>query len=233
MIKYILLATAIASPAWAQMPHAGEMGQMQGMSPGSPMAGMNGAEGMEAGGSGGMEMQYMPGMMEMMGGMMKMMQSMNDKPAGIAGSPLSEPGQSAFAAIAEVVRQLESDPQTDWSKVNIDALRQHLRDMDVVMIDSGVLTEELERGLRFRITGGPDAAPSITRMVLAHAGIMDGVEQWRYTARELDNGAILEVQVPEGDLAKLKGLGFYGLLASGMHHQPHHWAIANGSGMGG
>ena len=35
-------------------------------------------------------------------------------------------GQDAFAAIQEIVEILAADPKTDWSKVNIDALRQHL-----------------------------------------------------------------------------------------------------------
>ncbi len=38
------------------------------------------------------------------------------------------PGQDAFGAIQEIVRVLESDPKTDWSKVDLEALRQHLGD---------------------------------------------------------------------------------------------------------
>ena len=34
-------------------------------------------------------------------------------------------GQEAFATIGEIVRILEADPRTDWSKVNIEALRHH------------------------------------------------------------------------------------------------------------
>ena len=39
------------------------------------------------------------------------------------------PGQAAFGAIQEIVGILEADPKTDWSKVNLKALRQHLIDM--------------------------------------------------------------------------------------------------------
>jgi hypothetical protein len=39
------------------------------------------------------------------------------------------PGQVAFGAIPEVVRILEANPATEWSKVNISALQQHLIDM--------------------------------------------------------------------------------------------------------
>src|SRR6516225_4871594 len=47
---------------------------------------------------------------------------------GMTGQPIL-PGQDAFGAIQEIVQILQSDPTTDWSKVNISALRQHLIDM--------------------------------------------------------------------------------------------------------
>jgi hypothetical protein len=33
---------------------------------------------------------------------------------------------------------------------------------------------------------------------------------------------------PDKDAAKLRGLGFFGVLALGMHHQAHHLMIARG-----
>jgi hypothetical protein len=49
-----------------------------------------------------------------------------------------QPGQGAFAAIQEIVEILEADPETDWSKVDIGALRQHLIDMDNVALHAQV-----------------------------------------------------------------------------------------------
>ena len=46
----------------------------------------------------------------------------------------THPGQEAFGTIQEIVRILEADPITDWSKVNIGALREHLIDMDEVTL---------------------------------------------------------------------------------------------------
>lgn len=43
----------------------------------------------------------------------------------MSGTP-AEPGQGTFAAIAEIVALLQSDPTTDWATVDIEALRQHL-----------------------------------------------------------------------------------------------------------
>ena len=48
---------------------------------------------------------------------------------GAATSP-PMPGQDAFGAIQEIVQILDADPKTDWSKVDLEALRQHLIDMD-------------------------------------------------------------------------------------------------------
>ncbi|MCF6302934.1 MAG: hypothetical protein L3J13_07005, partial [Devosiaceae bacterium] len=148
--------------------------------------------------------------------------------ANINKAPVSEPGQSAFAAIAEIVAKLSANPDTDWNKVSIATLREHLRDMDVVTINSTATTNSIEGGLEFVVTGAQNVSPSIQRMVLAHADIMQGIEGWNYTAETLPDGARLRVIVPEEDLPKLTALGFYGLMASGMHHQAHHWAMATG-----
>jgi len=57
--------------------------------------------------------------------------------AGHSAAP-TLPGQDAFGAIQEVVRILESDPTTDWSKVNLEGLRQHLIDVNDVTLRSEV-----------------------------------------------------------------------------------------------
>ncbi len=49
-----------------------------------------------------------------------------------------------------------------------------------------------------------------------------------YSTRETSEGAVMDVRVPEQDLPKWKGLGFFGVMAGGMHHQPHHWMMATG-----
>ena len=162
------------------------------------------------------------------GGSMAMAGMTTGAPQGVGGSPVSEPGQSAFAAIAEIVAVLKADPNTDWSKVNIDGLREHLRDMDIVTIDSKTETTEVDGGLRFVVTGEGDVADAIRRMAIAHTGMMDGVDGWVYSTEVVPNGAAMTVTVPEGDFARLRALGFYGIMASGMHHQPHHWAMATG-----
>lgn len=145
-----------------------------------------------------------------------------------AGLPL-EPGQSAFAAIQEIVGLLERDPATDWSKVNIEALRQHLIDMDNVTLRARAATEEATGSIRFIVTGDGAVQDSIRRMVLAHAAMMEGQNNWHFQAEPISDGAILMV-TPEdpSQLVKLRALGFIGIMSEGMHHQMHHMMLARG-----
>ncbi len=140
----------------------------------------------------------------------------------------TQAGQGAFAAIQEIVEILEADPRTDWSKVDIEALRQHLIDMNNVTLYAAVTSEPVEGGMRFTVTGTGPVRDSIRRMLSAHAHTMDGAGGWRYAARDIDSGATLTVRVPPQDLVKLKALGFIGVMARGMHHQEHHLMIARG-----
>lgn len=143
-------------------------------------------------------------------------------------APVSEPGQGAFAAIAEIVAKLDSNPDTDWNTVNIRGLREHLRDMDVVTIDAVAVAKEVVGGMQFTVTGAPNVAPSIRRMTLAHAAVMGKINGWAYTAQKIDRGAMVTMIVPPKDLPKIKALGFFGMMASGSHHQAHHWMMASG-----
>jgi hypothetical protein len=153
-------------------------------------------------------------------------------PAASMGRPMAamptQPGQGAFAAIEEVVQILEADPTTDWSKVNIEALRQHLIDMDNVTLHADVRSEAAEGGMTFIISGTGPIRDSIQRMVMAHAATMNGVAGWQFAAAITETGATLTVKTPASDIEKLQALGFIGVLTRGMHHQMHHLMIARG-----
>ena len=152
--------------------------------------------------------------------------------AGPSGaSVLTEPGQGAFAALSEVVRVLEADPATDWSKVDLDGLRDHLRDMDRLVSDAAVRTEDLADGLRMSVTGDADTIATVRRMVPAHAAELARDERWRVEAATTDEGAMLTVTSDDpATVARIKGLGFFGLMASQDHHREHHLMMALGRG---
>jgi hypothetical protein len=144
------------------------------------------------------------------------------------GTP-QEAGQGAFAAIAEIVAMLEADPETDWSKVRIAALREHLVDMSEVTLQASVAEEALADGLAMMVTGTARTLEAIQRMVPTHAAELDAMQGWSAAAETTAEGAKLTVTSSDPAMqVKIKGLGFYGLLATGSHHQAHHLAIARG-----
>lgn len=148
--------------------------------------------------------------------------------AGMSAIEITEPGQSAFAAIEQIVMALNMDPSTDWSRVDISGLREHLRDMDLVFTSAGATGEIVAGGMRFTVTGDGRVREAIRNMTIAHAGVMNGVDSWKYTAEKHPEGATMTVTVPPFDMPRLKALGFFGVMVAGMHHQDHHWAMATG-----
>lgn len=138
-------------------------------------------------------------------------------------------GQSAFAAIAEIVALLEADPDTDWSKVDIAALREHLIDMNSLMLEAKATSTVEGDTIRFRIEGEGGVLRAIQAMVPAHAAELNKTGPWAVDAQTTSDGAVLAVKAPTaGELEKAKALGFFGLMAKGSHHQPHHLAMATG-----
>lgn len=146
---------------------------------------------------------------------------------------LVQGGQAAFAVITEVVALLEADRTTDWSRVNLEALRQHLIDMDAVTMRSRVVTTPMTAGLSMAITGDAATAGSIRRMVGAHAPMLTAAGPWRTTATPIVGGMRLDViATVDGDsatIARIRGLGFIGIMTQGAHHAEHHRMIASGA----
>jgi hypothetical protein len=169
---------------------------------------------------------YMQEMMRQCQGMMPM--GGHDGMRAASTTP-NLPGQDAFGAIQEVVRILEADPKTDWSQVNLEALRQHLIDMNEVTLKADASAEPIDGGLQVTITGSGRTLVAIQRMVPAWASTMNDQQGWSTKATPLPNGELLTVTATDPKEAQhIRGLGFIGLLVSGSIHQPHHLAMAKG-----
>jgi hypothetical protein len=154
------------------------------------------------------------------------MMAMHGNPAS---ANLSMPGQDAFGAIAELVHKLDADPKTDWSKVNLEALRQHLIDMNEVTLKAEASATAIDGGLDVAVTGTGRTLTAIQRMVPAHAAVIDGVNGWSVRSESLPDGVRLIVTSSDPrQIARIRGLGFIGILATGDHHLPHHFAISTG-----
>jgi hypothetical protein len=139
------------------------------------------------------------------------------------------PGQDAFGAIQEIVRILEADPKTDWSKVNLEALRHHLIDMNEVTLKADAASKQIDGGLEIAVTGNGPTLGAIQRMIPAHAQEINGRNGWSAKAAMVPNGVLLTVTSTDPkEVQHIRGLGFIGILVSGTHHQPHHLMVAKG-----
>jgi hypothetical protein len=138
------------------------------------------------------------------------------------------PGQEVFGTIQEIVRILEADPATDWSKVNIAALREHLIDMDEVTMRAAASERALDNGIEITVTGQGRTLEAIKRMVPAHAHELAALG-WQARTEDLPNGVKLVVTTTDPrQVVKLKALGFIGIMVQGSHHQLHHLMMAKG-----
>jgi len=154
---------------------------------------------------------------------------------GQSGTPdvttLTMPGQDAFGAIQEIVRMLEADANTDWSKVNLEALRQHLIDMNDVTLKAEAVAKPIEGGIEVTVTGAGRTVEAIQRMVPAHAHEIEQshLNGWSAKTEPLQDGVVLTVTSSDPQQVQhIRGLGFIGVMVSGSHHQPHHLGMAKG-----
>jgi len=155
------------------------------------------------------------------------MMQMHGHPSG--GALPTLPGQDAFGAVQEIVRILEADPTTDWSKVNLDALRAHLIDMNEVTLNADAAVVPVDGGIQVTVTGAGRTLGAIQRMVPAHAQEINGQYGWQARVESLPNGVTLIVTSADPQqIAKIRGLGFIGVMATGTHHQMHHLMMAKG-----
>ncbi len=212
----IVAATAYA---FAQMPsgHEGMHGQM---APGGQQ------QMMPPKGDGSMPGPMMHGPQGMNGPMGQHPMTMGHQ-GGLAGQP-TMPGQDAFGTIAEVVQILEADPATDWSKVDIAALREHLIDMNEVTLRAVATQRALDDGVEITVTGEGRTGEAIKRMLPAHAHELSQIG-WTAKTEDLPNGVKLVVTSTDAQqVIKLKALGFMGIMVQGTHHQAHHLMMAKG-----
>ena len=144
---------------------------------------------------------------------------------------LTEAGQDAFGTIQEVITALEDDPHTDWSQVNLEALRQHLLDMQDMTLHVDVLSSHfITNGLEVEIMPTTERSMlALQRVLAAHPAQLKNETGWNMQVTTLAEGYRLIITTDNiMDVDKIRGLGYIGLMAYGGHHQQHHWMLATG-----
>jgi hypothetical protein len=147
----------------------------------------------------------------------------------VAVRTLSEPGQGAFAALTEVVALLSADPATDWARVDITGLRNHLVDMDLLITATNVTQLDLPDGIQMTLQTSGAAGGAALRMVPAHVSVLAAETGWQNDVVIVDDVIIWTVTADTPEI--VQALGFYGLMATGDHHRAHHMALALGQPM--
>jgi hypothetical protein len=146
-------------------------------------------------------------------------------------SVLTESGTDIFATVQEVITRLEADPNTDWSKVNLERLRQHLRDMFEFSYNVDVISQQaIEQGVKIVVKATtPRAEKALTRVLNAHPAMLKIETGWTMRSQlQKDRYEITVTTNKPSEIDKIRGLGYIGLLAYGKHHQAHHWSMATG-----
>ena len=159
----------------------------------------------------------------------------HSKHASAASTPGAPAGQDAYAALAAAVAALEADSATDWSKVNVEALRQHLITMNDVTLGARSTQTNVPGGARMDVTGEGRVAQSIRAMLGSHSRMLATMGLYRATVEDISGGTRWTVTAANTNdaktVAKIRGLGFSGLLTLGAHHAEHHMALARGEAM--
>jgi hypothetical protein len=155
----------------------------------------------------------------------------NEHKAEASDMMLTEAGNDAFGTIQEVIAKLNSDPSTDWNKINIEALRLHLLDMHDMTLNIEVISQKpIPNGLEAIVRPTTNrAAFALERVFKAHPAQLKRETGWDMQVVKNSGQYTLTItsENPK-DTSKIRGLGYIGLMAYGNHHQPHHWAMAVG-----
>ena len=143
---------------------------------------------------------------------------------------LTESGTDPFAVMQEAIIALEADPNTNWEKVNIEALRLHLVEMQDMTINVDVKQQHIDNGFQAVVMPTTNrSVKSLTRVLSGHPAQMKAETGWDMQVQNNDGVFTLTVTTDNAkDIAKIRGLGYIGVMAYGNHHQPHHWAMASG-----
>lgn len=146
-------------------------------------------------------------------------------------TPLTMPGNEIFGTIQEVVQKLEADPKTDWSKVDLEALRQHLLDMKAFTEEVDIISKKsIAKGVKIQVHAQTRRAGiALKHLFSMHPAMLKMEKGWDMEAKH--NGDLWTITCTtskSAEVEKIRALGYIGLLAEGAHHQLHHWMIATG-----
>jgi hypothetical protein len=143
---------------------------------------------------------------------------------------LLESGTDPFAVIQETISKLEANKNTDWSKVNIEALRKHLVEMEDATLNVTLKQVNVKNGFAAMIFPQTNrAVKSLFNLLKNHPEQMEKETGWVMVVNRVDDHFEITVTTKnDKEIDKIRGLGYIGVIAYGDHHKKHHWSMASG-----
>ena len=144
-------------------------------------------------------------------------------------SALKEAGNDIFSTIQEVIDKLNNDPDTDWGKVDIEALRQHLLDMNDMATNVEIINQKpLNNGLEVVVQAlTARAETTLAKVFNVHPVYLKRETGWNMLVVRNNKQFIVSTTTQDPkQVKKIIALSYIGLMAYGNHHQPHHWGIS-------
>lgn len=148
-----------------------------------------------------------------------------------AESNLTQAGNDIFATIQEVIVRLNNNPDTNWATVDIEALRQHLLDMNDMAVNVEILNRKpLINGLRIALQGTTARAEkTLARVFKVHPKHLKSETGWDMKVERYGKQFIVTTTTEKPEQTqKIIALSYIGLMAYGKHHQLHHWGMSTG-----
>ena len=145
--------------------------------------------------------------------------------------PLTEAGNDAYGTLQEALQKLLANPKTDWSKVNMEALRQHLVDMNNFTANVDITRQTpVKNGVEvILVPHNKRVVESLKRMFAAHPQQLKNETGWDMKIVDLNGNYKISITTKNlTEVKKIQGLGYIGIMAWGNHHQAHHWMMAKG-----
>lgn len=144
-------------------------------------------------------------------------------------------GPPALVALADLIARLENDPSTDWRRVDLEAARAHLHDLDRLTLAAEAEARDVPGGVELRVRG-PDAATeaAIRRLLPGAAARLATARRWRLATAPMEGGLLVEVRSQDPrETARIRALGLVALLVAAAGDEAYLLALARGEPVAG
>lgn len=138
-------------------------------------------------------------------------------------------GGDALGSVQRMVGVLMADPETDWGEIRLTRLRDHLVDLNEIMMSARAEERDVDGGIEVTVGGSERTLAALRRVVPEHVRRMDGFRGWNIAIEDAGESLRVVIRSDKADEVEVvRAVGFFGFLASGVHHPENHLAVVKG-----